>query len=56
MHLPFRLSSLTKWLHHSGVLPKTTNEPVLARRAALISRLGEQRALAQDPTYAHVQR
>jgi hypothetical protein len=34
-----------------GVLPKITYDPVLARRAALISRLEEQRALAQDPTY-----
>jgi hypothetical protein len=34
-----------------GVLPKITYDPVLARRAALISRLEEQRVLAQDPTY-----
>jgi hypothetical protein len=34
-----------------GVLPKITYDPELARRAALISRLEEQRALAQDPTY-----
>jgi hypothetical protein len=30
---------------------KFTYDPVLARRAALIARLEEQRALAQDPTY-----
>jgi hypothetical protein len=34
-----------------GLLPKITYDPVLARRAALIVRLEEQRALAQDPTY-----
>jgi hypothetical protein len=33
------------------VLPKFTYDPVLARRAALISRLEEHMALAQDPTY-----
>jgi hypothetical protein len=34
-----------------GVLPKITYDPVMARRAALIARLEEQRALAQDPAY-----
>jgi hypothetical protein len=34
-----------------GVLPKITYDPVIARRAAFIARLEEQRALAQDPTY-----
>jgi hypothetical protein len=34
-----------------GVLPKITYDPILARRTALILRLEEQRALAQDPAY-----
>lgn len=33
------------------MLPKFTYDPVLARRAALISRLEEHMALAQDTTY-----
>jgi hypothetical protein len=38
-----------------GVLPKITYDPALARRVALITRLEEQRALAQYPTYVALQ-
>ena len=35
-------------------MPKTSGNPIVGRRAKLISRLEEQRSIAQDPNYVRV--